>query len=44
MSVRTGDPEARWLAETYRPDTPEVTVRAVVVGMLLGGVMCESNL
>lgn len=38
------DPEARWLAETYRPDEPNLTARAVVVGMLIGAVMCLSNL
>jgi len=38
------DPETRWLAETYRPGTPQLTVRAVVAGMFLGGVMCISNL
>ncbi len=43
-TVRTDDPEARWLAETYRPGAPQLTIRAVVVGMLLGGVMCVSNL
>ncbi len=43
-SVRPDDPEARWLAETYRPGVPQLTVRAVIAGMLLGGVMCISNL
>ncbi|MEO7094892.1 MAG: OPT/YSL family transporter, partial [Polyangiales bacterium] len=38
------DPEARWLAETYRPGERQLTVRAVIAGMLLGGVMCVSNL
>ena len=40
----TVDPETRWLEETYQPDTPQLTVRAVVVGMLIGAVMCLSNL
>ena len=40
----TTDPERRWLAETYQPNTPQLTVRAVVVGMLIGAVMCLSNL
>jgi OPT family oligopeptide transporter len=44
MSVRTDDPEARWLAETYRPGIPQLTIRAVIAGMLLGAVMCVSNL
>ena len=43
-SVRADDPEARWLAETYRPGATQLTVRAVIAGMLLGGVMCVSNL
>lgn len=36
--------ERRWLAETYRPEAPQLTVRAVLAGMLLGTVMCLSNL
>jgi uncharacterized oligopeptide transporter (OPT) family protein len=40
----TTDPEATWLARTYRPNTPQLTIRAVIVGMLVGGVMCISNL
>ncbi len=42
--TRPDDPEARWLAETYRPDEPNLTARAIVVGMLVGAVMCLSNL
>ncbi len=42
MSVE--DPEAVWLRDVYRPDEPNLTVRAVVVGMLIGGLMCISNL
>ncbi|MFM2152944.1 MAG: hypothetical protein RL199_1379 [Pseudomonadota bacterium] len=39
------DPELRWLREVYRgDDVPQLTVRAVVMGMLLGGVMAFSNL
>ncbi len=38
------DPEARWLAETYRPGPAQLTVRAVIAGMAIGGVMCISNL
>ena len=38
------DPEALWLREVYRPNEPNLTARAVVVGMLIGGVMCISNL
>lgn len=43
-TVPIDDPEARWLAETYQPGVPQLTVRAVLFGMLLGGVMCLSNL
>lgn len=38
------DPEAVWLRETYKPNEANLTVRAVVVGMLIGAVMCLSNL
>lgn len=37
--------EKRWLREVYQgPEVPQLTVRAVVAGMLLGGVMSLSNL
>ena len=36
--------EAAWLRDTYRPDEPNLTVRAVIVGILIGGVMCLSNI
>jgi putative OPT family oligopeptide transporter len=38
------DPEAIWLRDVYRPSETNLTVRAVVVGMLIGGLMCVSNL
>ncbi len=38
------DPEAEWIATTYAKDEPNLTVRAVVVGMIIGAVMCLSNL
>jgi putative OPT family oligopeptide transporter len=38
------DHEQEWLKETYQPNQTNLTVRAVVVGMLIGGVMCLSNL
>lgn len=38
------DPELRWLQTVYRKGERQLTVRAVVTGMLLGGVMCLSNL
>ncbi|MSU50178.1 MAG: OPT family oligopeptide transporter [Opitutus sp.] len=36
--------EAEWLAKTYQPNAANLTVRAVVVGMVIGGAMCLSNL
>ena len=36
--------EADWLKRIYRPDEANLTVRAVIVGMLIGGAMCLSNL
>ena len=36
--------EKKWLAELYQPDAPQLTVRAVLTGMVLGGVMCLANL
>lgn len=38
------DPERLWLAEVYQPGARQLTVRAVVTGMLIGAVMCLSNL
>lgn len=38
------DPEAVWLAEVYQPNAPNLTVRAVVVGAVIGAIMCLSNL
>lgn len=40
------DPELVWRETVYRSpkDTPQLTVRAAVVGMLVGAVMCLSNL
>ena len=38
------DPELLWLQTTYRHGERQLTARAVVTGMLLGGVMCLSNL
>jgi uncharacterized oligopeptide transporter (OPT) family protein len=44
-SIDPSDPELRWLREVYQGDsTRQLTVRAVVAGMLLGGVMSLSNL
>lgn len=38
------DPERHWLEHVYKGAERQLTVRAVIVGMLLGGVMCLSNL
>jgi OPT family oligopeptide transporter len=39
------DPERRWLANVYAGDhTRQLTLRAIVTGMLLGGLMALSNL
>ncbi len=38
------DREAEWLAKTYQPHAPNLTVRAVLIGMLIGIAMCLSNL
>ena len=38
------DPELRWLRTVYKPGARQLTFRAVVTGMLLGGLMCLSNL
>jgi OPT family oligopeptide transporter len=41
----TTDPETKWLREVYQGDrVPQLTVRAVIVGMVLGGVMSLTNL
>lgn len=39
-----GDPERVWLRDVYQPNARQLTVRAVISGMLIGGVMCLSNL
>jgi uncharacterized oligopeptide transporter (OPT) family protein len=38
------NPEIEWLEKTYRPTEPQLTVRAVLLGMVIGAVMCLSNL
>ena len=43
--VTPDDPERRWLREVYQgDDARQLTLRAAVLGMLLGGVMSFSNL
>ncbi len=38
------DPEAVWLRDVYKPNATNLTVRAVIGGMLIGCVMCVSNI
>ena len=38
------DAEARWLREVYQPNEPNLTMRAVIVGILIGFVMSLSNI
>lgn len=41
----TNDPEHVWLNEIYRGDSmPQLTIRAVLMGSVLGGLMALSNL
>jgi putative OPT family oligopeptide transporter len=37
------DTEAAWLRDVYRPDEPNLTLRGVIAGILIGFVMCLSN-
>ncbi|NUO53374.1 MAG: OPT/YSL family transporter [Polyangiaceae bacterium] len=39
-----GDPERVWLRDVYKPGVRQLTTRAVISGMVIGGVMCLSNL
>ncbi|MFT3711876.1 MAG: OPT family oligopeptide transporter [Archangium sp.] len=36
--------EKKWLDTVYQPNATELTVRAVITGMLVGGLMCFANL
>ncbi|AKT36922.1 OPT family oligopeptide transporter [Chondromyces crocatus] len=38
------DPERRWLETVYQRGVPQLTVRAVLSGMVIGAIMCLSNL
>ncbi|WNG15349.1 OPT family oligopeptide transporter [Cystobacter fuscus] len=38
------DPERHWLENVYKGGVRQLTVRAVIAGMLIGAVMCLSNL
>jgi OPT family oligopeptide transporter len=43
-SAGSQDPERYWLDNVYKGAERQLTVRAVVVGMAIGAVMCLSNL
>ena len=38
------DPEARWRREVWAGDVPQLTLRAVLSGMAIGGLLCLWNL
>ncbi|HEY0481935.1 MAG TPA: OPT family oligopeptide transporter [Kofleriaceae bacterium] len=38
------DAEAVWLRDVFRPDEPNLTPRGIVAGVLIGFVMCLSNI
>ncbi len=40
----SSDAEINWLKKTYRPNEVNLSLRAVLIGMLIGGTMCLSNL
>jgi OPT family oligopeptide transporter len=42
--AQSPDPDQEWLKNVYRGGIRQLTPRAVVAGMLLGAVMCLSNL
>jgi uncharacterized oligopeptide transporter (OPT) family protein len=44
VNQSAADVESHWLREIRRSGVPQLTVRAVVFGMLIGAVMCLSNL
>ncbi|MFO0591217.1 MAG: OPT family oligopeptide transporter [Polyangiaceae bacterium] len=41
---KSADPEGDWLRNVYKPGARQLTVRAVLSGMVIGAVMCLSNL
>jgi OPT family oligopeptide transporter len=44
MKIVENDPERIWLKSVYRGGEKQLTLRAIVAGMLIGGLMCLSNL
>ncbi|WNG45603.1 OPT family oligopeptide transporter [Archangium minus] len=43
-ATATQDPERYWLENVYKGGERQLTVRAVIAGMVIGAVMCLSNL
>jgi uncharacterized oligopeptide transporter (OPT) family protein len=43
-AAATQDPERHWLENVYKGSERQLTVRAVIAGMVIGAVMCLSNL
>lgn len=43
-TLSVSERETHWLKHVYRPGEANLTVRAVLVGMLIGAAMCLSNL
>ena len=41
---KAADPELYWLKHVYQPGARQLTARAVVSGMVIGALMCLSNL
>ncbi len=42
--IDADEADRKWLAEVYQPNEKQLTFRAVVIGLLIGVVMCASNL
>ncbi len=42
--AKSADPEGEWLRTVYKKGARQLTVRAVLSGMVIGAVMCLSNL
>lgn len=44
LEAQAIEAEKLWLKNVYQPNAIELTVRAVITGMLVGGLMCFANL
>jgi uncharacterized oligopeptide transporter (OPT) family protein len=44
LDAPPADPEQHWLQNVYQKGAKQLTARAAIAGMLLGGLMCLSNL